>query len=172
MAAPTYSRTKSPVSNLQALMRYLSISRIESTVQAAIVQLMSYWVTTSLIVDGYLRSKGATSGIGYASGAGGTVTQGTSKSTGVTLSKVCGEITMHNATLNAATIVSFVATNTAIEAGDLLVINHVSGGTIGSYTFTAACAAGSATIYVRNATAGNLGEAIVLRYALIKGVTA
>jgi hypothetical protein len=51
----------------------------------------------------------------------------------------------------------------------VLVINHVSGGTVGAYTFTAACSAGSATVYVRNATSGSLGEAIVLRYAVIKG---
>jgi hypothetical protein len=53
----------------------------------------------------------------------------------------------------------------------VLVINHVSGGTVGSYTFTAACGSGSATVYVRNATGGSLSEAIVLRYVLIKGAT-
>jgi hypothetical protein len=53
-----------------------------------------------------------------------------------------------------------------------LVINHVSGGTIGSYTLDAACAAGSATIYVRNNTAGGLAEALVLRYAVVKGAVA
>ena len=50
-------------------------------------------------------------------------------------------------------------------------INHVSGGTVGAYTCTAACGAGSATVYIRNATSGSLGEAIVLRYAVIKGAT-
>jgi hypothetical protein len=52
------------------------------------------------------------------------------------------------------------------------VFNHVSGGTVGSYTFTAAPAAGSATVYVRNATAGGLAEAVVLRFAVIKGAVA
>jgi hypothetical protein len=113
-----------------------------------------------------------TSGVGYKAGAGGTVTQATSKATGVTLSKASGQITMHNAALAAATIVSFVLTNTLIEAGDVLLLNHVSGGTPGSYTLNARCGAGSATIDVRNATAGSLGEAIVLGFVLIKGVTA
>jgi hypothetical protein len=79
---------------------------------------------------------------------------------------------MQNTNLAAATIVSFVLTNSTIAATDLLVINHVSGGTIGSYTLDAACAAGSATIYVRNNTAGGLAEALVLRYAVVKGAVA
>ena len=40
--------------------------------------------------------------IGYTSGLGGAVTQATSKSTGVTLNKPCGTITMHDASLAAA----------------------------------------------------------------------
>lgn len=110
-------------------------------------------------------------GVGYDVGSGGTVTQATDKSTGVTLSKPSGSVTMNGAALNAGVIVSHVLTNTLIEAGDLLVLNHKSGGTIGSYTLNARCAAGSATIDVRNATAGNLSEAIVYGFALIKGST-
>ncbi len=126
---------------------------------------------TSLAVTGLLKSSSATAGVGYATGAGGTVTQATSKSTGATLSKASGQVTMHNAALAADTIVSFVLTNTAIAATDVLVLNHVSGGTVGSYTLNAQCAAGSATINVRNNTAGSLGEAIVFTFVLIKGVT-
>ena len=107
-------------------------------------------------------------GIGYAAGAGGTVTQATNKATGVTLSKTCGQITMNNAALAAATIVSFVLTNTCIAATDVLALNHVSGGTVGSYTLNAQCAAGSATINIRNNTAGSLSEAIVIAFAVIK----
>ena len=110
-----------------------------------------------------------TNPFGYIPGGGGTVTQATNKATGVTLNKPSGQITMNNASLAAATIVSFTFTNSTISSTDVLVINHVSGGTVGAYTFTAACGSGSATIYVRNATSGSLGEAIVLRYAVIKG---
>lgn len=104
-------------------------------------------------------------------GAGGTVTQATSKATGVTLSKASGQITMNNAALAAATIVSFTLTNTLIEAGDVLALNHVSGGTPGSYGLNARCAAGSATIDVRNNTAGSLSEAVVIGFVLLKGAT-
>jgi len=110
-----------------------------------------------------------TNPFGYIVGGGGTVTQSTNKGTTVVLNKPSGQITMSNAALAGATIVSFTFTNSTISSTDVLVINHVSGGTIGSYTFTAACGAGSATVYIRNATSGSLSEAIVLRYAVIKG---
>jgi len=124
--------------------------------------------TKDVVFAGKMTSKYY--GIGYSIGSGGSVTQGTSKSTTVILDKATGQITMHNATLNSATIVSFTLTNKLIEAGDMLVINHISGGTIGAYTFNAQCAAGSATVNVRNASGSNLGEAIVLQIALLKGV--
>lgn len=123
----------------------------------------------SKIFEGLSLSK---LGIGYPIGVGGTVTQATDKSTGVTLSKPTGTITTNNAALAAATIVSFTLTNTLIEAGDVLVLNHKSGGTPGSYTLNARCGSGSATIDIRNNTAGSLGEAIVIAFALVKGQTA
>jgi hypothetical protein len=115
---------------------------------------------------------GGTGGVGYTAGAGGTVAQSGNKSGGVTLDKQSGAITMQATNLGAATIVSFVLTNSTIGANDLLVLQHQSGGTLGAYTLNAACASGSATIYVRNNTAGGLAEALVIRYAVIKGAVA
>ena len=109
---------------------------------------------------------------GYGTGAGGTVTQATSKSTGVTLNTRCGDITMNAAALAANDVVSFTLTNSQIAATDTLIINHCGAGTLGAYYFGSRCAAGSATISVRNLTAGSLSEALVLRFALIKTVTA
>jgi hypothetical protein len=109
---------------------------------------------------------------GYATGSGGTVTQGTSKATGVTLSKSTGQITLDGAALAASTTVSFTLTNTVIEAGDILILNHISGGTAGSYLLNAQSAAGSASINVRNISLGSLSEAIVIAFAVIKAVTA
>jgi len=105
---------------------------------------------------------------GYIVGDGGTVTQATSKSTAVTLNKKCGQITMNAASLAADTTVSFTLTNSTIATTDLLVLNHVSGGTAGSYLLNAQCAAGSVSINVRNVTAGALAEAIVIGFAVIK----
>ena len=105
---------------------------------------------------------------GYIAGEGGTVAQSSSKSTAVTLNKRCGQITMNGAALAAATTVSFTLTNSTIAATDLLVLNHVSGGTAGSYLLNAQAAAGSASINVRNITAGSLSEAIVIGFAVVK----
>jgi len=109
---------------------------------------------------------------GYITGEGGTVTQATSKATAVTLNKKCGQITMNAASLAADTTVTFTLTNSTIAATDLLVLNHDSGGTAGSYLLNAQCGAGSVAINVRNVTAGALAEAIVIGFAVIKAVTA
>jgi hypothetical protein len=105
---------------------------------------------------------------GYIVGDGGTVAQSSSKSTAVTLNKRCGQITMNGAALAADTTVSFTLTNSTIAATDLLVLNHVSGGTAGSYLLNARAAAGSVVINVRNITAGSLSEALVIGFAVIK----
>ena len=101
---------------------------------------------------------------------GGTVTQATSKSTGVTLNKASGQITMDDAALAAAAEVSFAVTNSEIAATDVVIVNHASGGTAGSYLVQAnTIAAGSFAITVSNVSSGSLGEAIVLNYVALKG---
>lgn len=112
-----------------------------------------------------------TTGLGFYTGAGGTVTQATSKATAFTLSKMCGQITTAGDILNAATIVSATWTNTLIAATDVVVINHVSGGTLGAYTVNVACGSGMATLTLRNNTAGNLTETLVLSFIVLKAVT-
>ena len=107
---------------------------------------------------------------GYAVGAGGGVLQATSKATAVTLNKSCGQITMNGAALAASTTVSFTMTNSTVESGDIIVMNHISGGTLGSYTFNASCGVGTADINVRNVSLGSLSEAVILRFAVIKVV--
>ena len=100
------------------------------------------------------RAVGA--GVGYATGEGGAVTQGVSKATAFTLSKLTGAITMDGAALAAATIVSATWTNTLIGANDVVAVSNKSVGTLGAYTIDVRCAAGSATLALRNNTAGSL----------------
>jgi len=107
---------------------------------------------------------------GYVAGEGGAETQATSKSTGVTLSKKCGQITMNAAALAADTTVTFTLTNTEVVATDIIILNHVSGGTAGAYLLNAQAGSGSASINVRNITSGSLSEAIVIGFAIIKAV--
>jgi hypothetical protein len=111
--------------------------------------------------------------IGYATGAGGTVTQNTNKSTGVTLNKVTGQITTNNAALAAGAKVSFTLTNSTIAATDEVSVWIVSGGTANAYRASVtAVAAGSCAITLENITAGSLSEAPVIGFAVRKAVTA
>ena len=103
---------------------------------------------------------------------GGTVTQATNKSTGVTLNTESGQITMNNAQLDAGTEVSFTVTNSKIAATDVVVACHGSGGATGSYLVNAnAIASGSFAVTVSNVSAGNLSEAIVINFVALKGAS-
>ena len=133
---------------------------------------LSYF-TNAVTSAASIKSTGATAGIGYGTGAGGTVTQGGSKSTGVTLNKVSGQITMNAASLAAAAEVSFTFTNSTIAATDVVVTAISSGATAGAYnTHVDAIANGSCRISITNFSAGPLSEAIVLNFVVIKGVNA
>jgi hypothetical protein len=143
-----------------------------STTTGALIVSGGAGVGGNINAGGSIRSVSATAGVGYSAGAGGVETQLANKSTGVTLNKITGQVTLSNDALNAATSVSFALTNSAIANTDVMIINHVSGGTIGAYTFNAVCGTGNASITVRNITAGNLSEAVVIRYAVIKAAIA
>ena len=109
----------------------------------------------------------ASTEIGYAAAAQGTVTQATSKSTGVTLNTSAGQITMNGASLATVTNVTFTLTNSTISAKDVLLLT-VTNGTSGAYNaFVSSMAAGSATITLRNISGGSLSEAVVLNFAII-----
>ena len=147
------------------------ISACTSTSMVLITPVIGAATGTSLSTTGN-QVISSTGKHGYATGAGGTVTQATSKATGVTLSKSTGQITLDAASLASGTTVSFTLTNTVIEAGDILIMNHISAGTAGSYLLNAQSAAGTVSINVRNITGGSLSEAIVIAFAVIKAVTA
>jgi hypothetical protein len=116
---------------------------------------------------GNLGYNATTGAFGYISGAG-TITQATNKATAVILNSPSGQITLNGAALAADTTVSFTLTNSSITANDVLILNHLSAGTAGSYLLNAQAAAGSASINIRNITAGSLSEAIVIGFAVIK----
>jgi hypothetical protein len=112
-----------------------------------------------------------TTGLGFYTGAGGTVTQLTSKSTAFTLNKMCGQFTTDGAALAANTSVSATWTNSKIAATDVVILNHSSGGTFGSYHLNIACGAGTALLTLRNISSGSLSEALTFNFVVIKGVT-
>jgi hypothetical protein len=118
----------------------------------------------------------ATSEIGYSAAGQGTVTQATSKSTGVTLNKSAGQITMNNAALAGSTAVSFILTNSTISANDTIVVcvaSNTTGSAAGAYTtYISYLAAGSALITLRNlTTATSYSEAVVINFSIIHGAS-
>jgi hypothetical protein len=106
--------------------------------------------------------------IGYTAGAGGTVTQASSKTTAVTLDKSCGVITTNNAALAAATSVSFTVNNSTVTAQDNVVVNPRNANYTASVT---GLATGSFVIVLTNITAGSLSDAVNINFAVINTVT-
>ena len=113
--------------------------------------------------------------IGYATGAGSTVTQATNRTTGVTIDALCGQITTNNASLAAEATAKFTVTNSKVAIGDVVIVNQQSGsnggGTLVNVTTVAA---GSFEIAVHNGNvAAGTAEtgAIILNFAVIKAVS-
>lgn len=128
--------------------------------------------TDAITSTGKISTSSATAGVGYATGAGGTVTQITSRSTGVTLSKVSGQITTTADSLAAGAIVTLTVTNTAVAATDNIVLSKVSGD-VDTHAWVNAVLAGSFDITLRNTHASAADTtAYVTNFAVIKGVTA
>lgn len=133
---------------------------------------MATTITATTVSSAGITTPSPTGGFGYATGAGGAQTQSTNKQTTVVSNTLTTAITMHNETLNGATITAFTFTNSTIAETDTVICTHQSAGTSGAYTINAFPGSGSAVISVRNNTAGNLSEAIVLRVTVIKSVSA
>ena len=109
--------------------------------------------------------------LGYTSAAQGAVTQLTNKSTGVTLNKSMGRITMNNALLAGGASVTFTLTNDKISANDVVTVSVSGGGTVGAYwPFVASQTTGSSVIGLYNNTGGNLSEAVILNFCVIHGL--
>jgi hypothetical protein len=122
---------------------------------------------------GPVVSTGATDGVGYATGAGGAVTQITSASTGVAVNTVCGQITTVALTTAAAAEEVFTVTNSTVAATDVVVVSttYAGGGTI--LCSTKATAAGSFDVAIANLHASAALDALaVINFAVIKAVAA
>jgi hypothetical protein len=144
-----------------------SITASDATVDATIAIGCHSDAATDDLVFVFKGGLLSASGIGYRTGFGGVQTQGTDKSTSVTLNKICGQITMNAALLAANTTVTFPFVNSKIAAEAHLLVTHISGGTLGAYGVGGiVTSTGNATIHVRNLTSGSLSEAIVLKYTV------
>ena len=107
----------------------------------------------------------STSQFGFAAGAGGAVTQTVSRSTGVTLNKICGAITLFSAA-GVGTATTFTVTNSLVAATDVVVVCQKSGTDAYEIDVTA-IAASSFTITFLDLT-GVTVEQPVFNFVVIK----
>jgi hypothetical protein len=116
-----------------------------------------------------VTSNSGTAGIGYATGAGGAVAQGTSRTTGVTLNKVAGAITLYSAA-GSASYQTFTVTNSTVAATDVIIVNQKSGSD--KYeVFVTNVSNGSFNLTYAT-TGGTTVEQPVFNFAVIKAVAA
>ena len=128
-------------------------------------------IDSAALADGVMIEN-APVGIGYGIGAGGTVTQATSKATAVTLNKPCGAITMHNAPLASGAAVGFTLNNTQLGAFDSLYVEQVISHTPAAYNvWVDSKDVGAAFIILKNVSGVSLSEPMVLSFTIIKGAT-
>lgn len=103
---------------------------------------------------------------------GGTVTQATNRTTGVTLNTLSGQVTTNNTSLAAEAAAVFTVTNNTVFADDVVIV-AVAGGSNGGNTKVTvnAVAAGSFVIQVANdnAAAGTAETgAIAINFLVMK----
>ena len=123
----------------------------------------------NLKTGGSITSNSASAGVGYATGAGGTVTQGTSRTTGVTINKISGAITLVSAA-GTSSYTTFTVTNSTVAATDVVIVNQKSG-TDKYLAFVSNVAAGSFNITFSDVS-GTTTEQPVFNFAVIKAVAA
>lgn len=120
---------------------------------------------------GWIDSNGLSTETGITVADGGTVTQATSRSTGVTLNTLSGVITMNAASLAAAAEATFTVTNSKVAATDVVIVCLSSGLTTGvPMVYVSDVAAGSFDITITNldaATADTTADTI--NFVVIKG---
>lgn len=113
-----------------------------------------------------------TIGLGY-TGGGGAVTQATSITTGVTLSKTSGQITTVASTLAAGAEARFTVTNTLVDATDVVVLSTTYDGAGTPSLSVLKMASGAFDIVITNLHASAaLDAVVVINFAVIKTVIA
>jgi len=114
-----------------------------------------------------LLGTSSTSSLGYGTGAGGTVTQITSKSTPVTLNKMCGLITTHAASLAGGAAVIFEFNNSLYGNTDTIIANTSANYSVTMHQFSP----GKLIVRLTNTTGVALAEAVGIVFTIIKSVT-
>jgi hypothetical protein len=111
--------------------------------------------------------------VAYVAGAGGAVTQTGSASTGVTLHKICGQITTVALTTAAAAEERFTVTNNQVAATDVVALSttYNGNGTVGLSVQKVAAGAFDIVITNLHASAA-FNAAMVINFVVIPAVAA
>lgn len=112
------------------------------------------------------------SSIGFTTGNGGTVTQTTSRTTGVTLNAPSGQITLVAGSISGLSSQEFTLTNSYIAATDVVLVSFGSGLTATTYDVTVTeTSAGSCKISVHNVNnSATPSDTPVINFVVFKGV--
>lgn len=105
-------------------------------------------------------------GVGYSTGAGGAVTQESSRTTGVTINTNTGAITLVSAA-GSTTPASFTVTNSKVAATDVIVLAQKSG--TDKYDLSVSAVAAGSFQITFNTKSGTTTEQPVINFAIIKG---
>lgn len=124
-----------------------------------------------LDVAGAIKSSDNAGGVGYKAGAGGSVNQLTSKSTGVTLNRPTGRINLNGSSIGASSYDQFTLTNSCISSTDVVLVTLQSA-TSDYMVVTSNVQDGSCRVIIRNLSGAPLAEALGLNFAVIKAVNA
>jgi hypothetical protein len=111
-------------------------------------------------------------GVGYGVGAGGTVTQTTSKSTAVTLNKACGLVITSNSSLAAGQTTDFHIATTSFSLGDTATVVLESAGGVFLPNYRVGILGvepGQLIVYITNISGGALGEVMRIYFQVHKG---
>jgi hypothetical protein len=124
--------------------------------------------TGAITSTAQITSSSPTLGVGYSTGAGGTVIQGTSRTTPVTIDKICGSITMFSAA-GSTTAATFTVNNSTVTIDDTIIVNQRSGTNL--YDLLVTAVANSSFNITFRTTGGTAPDAPVINFSILKSVT-
>jgi hypothetical protein len=164
-----------PTSNLHATTKLytdtqnaLKVSKTGDSMSGAFV--VNNTITGDNVLSiGSIKSSNSTNGIGYNPGAGSSVTQLVSQSTGVTINNICGSISIFSFTPVLNTWYFFTVTNSSVSETDVIILNQRTGANKYDIIITNVT---NGTFQVGfSSISGIAAEAPIFNFAIIKSVT-
>jgi hypothetical protein len=172
VTAASVTLAANPTTNLQATTKQyvdaadaLKLNKAGDTMTGALI------VNSTIASNSTILANGSASKIGYTGDASGSTIQfGSVKTQSVNLNKPTGSIFLNNGSIPANASIAFILNNSVIQEGDLILVNHISGGTPGAYNMLARLGSNpfEAEIVIRNITAAALAENIVINFFILR----